>query len=539
MLLRKFVQTHLQVKMPQLSSMQASIFALLVFVATLVVNFYLPGYSLSLSGFLVVIFLSVFVETRSSTIIAGLLSTACIFLFFLFNKDENITSRDVAELLFLVTLVLFATLIVLFIKSLLRDIQWDKSHMSSLFENATEGIILTNSKAEIILVNPSACRMFGYEQEQMVGEKIEKLLPKKFRSGHVQLRKGFYQHPQNRVMGSGRDLYGEKKGGENFPVEVSLSAYKQHGEQYVIAFIVDITHRKEIEQSMLQQKEQLEKVTADIRKLNSELEAKVEERTLILKEALQRLEQSQAEVSAALDKEKQLNEIKSRFVSMASHEFRTPLSAILSSASLLGKYTSSEQQTNRDKHINRIKESIKHLNDLLEDFLSLGKLEEGKTTAFFAPFNLPASVQDMIDEVRGLVKDGQLITYEHSGNEEIVSDKKLLKNILINLLSNAIKFSSNTIVVNSEVEDGQVRISVNDQGIGISKEDQRHLFTSFFRGKNAQNIPGTGLGLHIVKRYADLLGGKLKLRSTLGSGTTITLLFPLNNEPNDKDDLSN
>ncbi len=182
-------------------------------------------------------------------------------------------------------------------------------------------------------------------------------------------------------MGSGRDLFGQKKGGENFPVEVSLSAYKQNSQQFVIAFIVDITQRKEIEKSMLQQQQQLEKVSNDIRKLNADLEAKVEERTAILKEALQRLEESQAELNEALDKERELNEIKSRFVSMASHEFRTPLSAVLSSASLLSKYTTSEEQDKRNRHIFRIKDSVKHLNDLLEDFLSLGKLNEGKLGA--------------------------------------------------------------------------------------------------------------------------------------------------------------
>src|ERR1041385_7579642 len=126
-----------------------------------------------------------------------------------------------------------------------------------------------------------------------------------------------------------------------------------------------------MESGMLEQQQQLEKVTNDVRKLNAELEAKVEERTIILKEALQKLEQSQSELSEALDKERQLNEIKSRFVSMASHEFRTPLSTVLSSASLLSKYTQSDHQDKRNRHIDKIRNSVKHLNDILEDFLSL------------------------------------------------------------------------------------------------------------------------------------------------------------------------
>ncbi|OLY94687.1 PAS domain-containing sensor histidine kinase [Cnuella takakiae] len=419
--------------------------------------------------------------------------------------------------------------------------QFDKSHMTSLFENATEGIILTDDRGVIILANPAALKMFAYAAPELIGKPVEVLLPKRYRAGHGQLREGFYKDPQNRSMGSGRDLFGQRQDGTAFPVEVSLSAYKQRNVQYVIAFIVDITHRKEIEQSMLQQQQQLEKVTNDIRRLNAELEAKVEERTIILKEALQRLEQSQAELSEALDKEKQLSEIKSRFVSMASHEFRTPLAAVLSSASLLAKYTTSEQQTNRDKHINRIKDSVKHLNDLLEDFLSLGKLDEGKITAQFAPFALQETVGDTVEDMKGLLKEGQQIAYHHEGSDLVVSDKKFLKNILINLVSNAIKFSDahTTIEVHSRVNGTTATIAVTDKGIGISEEDQKHLFSTFFRGKNALNIQGTGLGLHIVKRYADMLHGTLHLHSTLNVGTTITLDFPINDIGHGKDDSGN
>jgi signal transduction histidine kinase len=213
---------------------------------------------------------------------------------------------------------------------------------------------------------------------------------------------------------------------------------------------------------------------------------------------------------------------------MASHEFRTPLSAVLSSANLIARYTTTEQQENRTKHINRIKDSVKHLNDLLEDFLSLGKLDEGKIEATYSRFDLPETVHDTIEELRGLVKEDQEIVYEHAGEAGVTTDKNLLKNILINLISNAVKFSEpgTNVLVRSAVQDGHAEISIQDKGIGISEEDQRHLFSSFFRGKNAANIPGTGLGLHIVKRYADLLHGTLHLRSKLGEGTTITVHFP-------------
>ena len=407
--------------------------------------------------------------------------------------------------------------------------QFDQSHLTSLFENATEGMVITNSQGDMVLANPSACRMFGYSPEELINHKIELLIPSAYRTDHVKLRDSFYDKPQNRVMGHGRDLKGERKGGMTFPVEVSLSTYLQGKDRYVIAFIVDITHRKQIEESIVQHQRELEKVTDEMRRLNAELEAKVEERTIILKEALQRLEQSQQELSEALDKERQLNEIKSRFVAMASHEFRTPLSTVLSSASLLSKYNRTEEQDKRNRHIEKIKGSVKHLNDLLEDFLSLGKLDEGKVGASFGEFNLQDLLQDTVDEMKGLLKKGQCIQYSHQGTDIIDSDKKLVKNVMINLISNASKFSAEETVIHvrSQVNGETVLIEVRDEGIGISEEDQQHLFSSFFRGKNAVNIQGTGLGLHIVKRYLDLLRGEVSLKSQLGQGTSITFTIPV------------
>jgi PAS domain S-box-containing protein len=407
--------------------------------------------------------------------------------------------------------------------------QFNVVHLTSLFENATEGIIATNRQGNIILINPSACRMFGYTTEELIGEKIDLLIPSKSRKGHIKLREGFYHDPKNRVMGQGRDLQAENKDGSLFPVEVSLSTYLQNEERYVIAFIIDITKRKEIEDSNFQQQQQLEKVTDEMRRLNADLEVKVEERTIILREALQRLEESQNELSAALDKERQLNEIKSRFVSLASHEFRTPLSTVLSSASLLGKYVATEDQEKRTKHIEKIKTSVKHLNNLLEDFLSLGKLEEGKVGTHFSEFILHELVEDTIDEMKPMLKEEQQINYQYEGGPVIETDKNLVRNILINLISNAIKFSesTDTIHVKSILNGSQLKIFVQDEGMGISDEDCKHLFSSFFRGKNAVNIQGTGLGLHIVKRYLDLLGGSIDLQSELGKGTSIVLTIPV------------
>lgn len=404
----------------------------------------------------------------------------------------------------------------------------DATHLTSLFENATEGIVLTNGEGKIVLMNPASKRVFGYDGDEVIGLPIEVLIPERFRPHHSDLREGFYKHPQNRVMGHGRDLYAKRKDGSDIPVEVSLGFYKREEELFVIAFIVDITHRKKIEQNILKQQKELEKMTEDMRRLNAELEYKVEERTMILQEALHELEKSQQELNEALSKEKELNEIKSRFVSMASHEFRTPLSTVLSSAALVSKYTQTEEQDKRDRHINRIKDSVKHLNDLLEDFLSLGKLEEGKVMMKAEVLKVKEFLEEACEEVSGILKKGQQIRIEHTGNNKFATDKKLFRNILINLLSNAAKFSDegSQIHINSSLSGLRLTVSIRDEGIGISEEDQQHMFTSFYRGKNATNIQGTGLGLHIVRRYVDLIHGDIRLESVLGKGSTVTVDLP-------------
>ena len=508
--------------MQRLTSKPASIYAIIAFMFTLVFSFAVPGYPITLAGLLIVTFLSFFIREKKSTLIAASVSVLAAVLLYLLS-GKNFTQH-----LYIIFLVLVSAVIVLYMKRLNSQLNFEKSHTTALFENTTEGIILTDEEGRIILANPASLKMFGYEENEMINQPMEILLPQNIRSKHITLRNKFYENPQHRSMGTGRDLYAQKKSGENFPVEVSLSYYYEAGHRYVIAFIVNITLRKQIESSMRLQQQQLEQVSNEIRDLNAELERKVEERTLILKEALQKLEQSQQELSEALDKERELNEIKSRFVSMASHEFRTPLSTVLSSASLLSKYTTTEDQDKREKHINRIKDSVKHLNDILEDFLSLGKLEEGKVTISFTPLNLNDWIRDVLDEMKTQTKPGQKIEYLYEGNCDIHSDKNLLRNILIILISNAIKFSDDekTIWVGSKVEDDAVTISIKDEGIGISEEDQQYLYSSFFRGKNAVNIEGTGLGLHIVKRYINLLNGTINIQTGLELGTTFIVIIP-------------
>jgi PAS domain S-box-containing protein len=501
--------------------------SLVVFAITAWLEFRFPDFAFFDGGLLTFVMLTIFIKEDYYTYIFGAISF--LFVFGTYFLDHNLTPTQVMfQHLFSMCLIAGAVMLVIFVKRISRDKDSEERQINALFHNTTEGIILANKAGEIVLINPAAERMFGYDKEELLGRRVEELIPQRYVPKHENYRNSFHQHPQSRQMGHGRDLYARRKDEGEFPVEISLSYYQQKKEFYVIAFIVDITVRKEAEKKLLEQKSQLERITSDVKKLNAELENKVEERTLILKEALQELERSQQELSEALEKEKELSEIKSRFVSMASHEFRTPLSTVLSSAAILGKYTHTEEQDKRERHINKIKDSVKHLNELLEDFLNLGKLEEGKITADFAYFEAKDFLQDIVDEMKPILKPGQHIEVKVSEGSGFTTDKRLLKNIMINLLGNATKFSKegDAVDVMACIKDEYMEVAVKDNGIGISKEDQQHLFSSFFRGRNAENIQGTGLGLHIVSRYLQLLDGDVKIDSELGKGTTITITLP-------------
>lgn len=242
------------------------------------------------------------------------------------------------------------------------------------------------------------------------------------------------------------------------------------------------------------------------------------------------------ELINTLEKEKELNTLKSRFVTMASHEFRTPLTTILSSTFLLENYTSERLQVEKHKHLTRIKHAVHNLTELLNDFLSLGKLEEGKVEVALKPLKLREFFEEIMQEVLLTKKEDQRIVFEFHGNDhETLMDRNLLRNVLLNLLSNAIKYSPHTGSIGLTVfeEPQTLKIKVSDSGIGIPPEEQKHIFQRFFRANNTMDIQGTGLGLNIVRRYVRLLKGKIDFTSTLNKGTTFNVLLPLNSQQQD------
>lgn len=401
------------------------------------------------------------------------------------------------------------------------QIQDNSFFFESLFRHASLAILAVNEKGEIVVINPFAVKLFGYDNEdEIIGKHLDLLIPQRYRSRHKQHHVSYMNHPVTRPMGAGMDLFALKKNGEEFPVEISLAHHIIDEKTYVLTFINDITLRKNIENELL--------------KLNSELEEKVKQRTISLEETVQQLneqiketEQKDKELRASLAKEKELNELKSRFVSVASHEFRTPLSTVLSSIYLLQKYTETEDQPKREKHIQRIISSVNLLTEILNDFLNVGKIEEGKIEVRLSEFDIRANLEETIKELETNCKKGQHINYQHTGNSVVYLDPKMLKHISINLITNAIKFSpeDTEISVKSMVSGNNIDISFKDSGIGISKEEQAHLFERFFRAANAVNIQGTGLGLHIVSKYVELMKGNISFTSEPGKGTEFIISF--------------
>lgn len=266
------------------------------------------------------------------------------------------------------------------------------------------------------------------------------------------------------------------------------------------------------ETKMLQALADITAVSIENIEVRNQLEERVNERT--------------GELADALAREKRTHEMKSAFVSMASHELRSPLSTILSSVSLIEKYDQTEQQDKRERHLERIRSSVNHQVDLLNDFLSIGRLEEGKVTVENETLDLTSYIQDILTELDGIKKAEQEIRLTSSGKREVRLDKKILRNIMLNLLSNAIKYSDKDIELHSEVVGNKVILTVTDKGIGIPEEQHQHMFTKFFRASNAGSIQGTGLGLNIVKHYVDLLDGTIHFTSKENEGTIFKVLLP-------------
>ncbi len=399
-----------------------------------------------------------------------------------------------------------------------------------LFEAASEGIIVVDNAQHIVAVNVAAENMFGYQKGELIDQPLNLLIPKKNHANHQHHFENFIENSENRQMGHGRVLYGIKKDGSLFPVEAGLNPFEKDGHKFVMSLIIDISVRMQTERQ--------------INDLNSHLEEKIKTRTGQLSESIDKLEELnknleieiskrkaiEEKIKDALQKEKELSELKTKFLSLVSHEFKTPLSGILTSATLAEKYTENKQQDKREKHLGTIRNKVHYLNNILNDFLSIERLDSGKGQYKYAEFSLRRLVNEVIYNANVTLKNGQEIHYPKDIEDIIIhQDEKILELILSNIFGNAIKYSPENTIIKLTVilRDDKIVFSIEDQGRGIPKKDQKHIFERYFRAENVLLDQGTGIGLNISKTHLVNMGGTISFLSEENKGTLFKIEVPI------------
>jgi PAS domain S-box-containing protein len=387
-------------------------------------------------------------------------------------------------------------------------------------EQSVMGIfILQNDR--IIFANDACEHIFGFSPTEMTS----------WEAGECYFR---FVHPEN--IDFVKDQARKKQTGENHGVVYSYiwKALTKKGELiWAESFSKTITYSNEMaDLVMVRNITERKRTEEKIKSLNSELEKRVFERTSQLNDALEELRinndiltRIKSDLEIALEKEKELSVLKTRFIAMVSHEYRTPLTVILSSAYILEKIASNHHITETTDHINRVKDSVKTMTDLLEDILTIGSSEESDVVVKLTSIDLISALSTIIDSVRTTKNNTRAIDFQYDRDKVFVqTDITLLRQIFSNLLTNAIKYSSDTVKVELNSSNGHVDVSVIDNGKGIDDEAKNHLFEPFFRSKDTVGrIPGTGLGLAIVKRSADALDYKLEVESMINKGSRFTI----------------
>ncbi|MEP3207555.1 MAG: PAS domain S-box protein [Maribacter sp.] len=374
-----------------------------------------------------------------------------------------------------------------------KNSERERNHWSKIFdESFNEIFVFDTLSLQFINVNQGALTNIGYSLEELL-----QLTPVDIKPNYteVEFRKTIAPLLEKTDRKIQFETVHQRKDGSMYPVEVHLQMSTLGEKEVFLAIILDITERYNY---------------------TEKLEKQVKARTKQLTEALA--------------KEKELNELKTRFLSLVSHEFKTPLSSILTSITLLGKYTQTEQQEKRDKHVTTIKNKVKYLDTILNDFLSVERLESGKVNYKIERFPLSKIVNEVVYNSNMLLKAGQKIQYPENINDLIVKfDEKTLELVLSNLIHNAIKYSPEDSVINLLVEKGDITLvlKVIDEGIGIPEKEQKHIFNRYFRAENALLTQGTGIGLNIAKQHLENLGASLEFSSTENKGSTFAVHIPL------------
>ena len=376
-----------------------------------------------------------------------------------------------------------------------------KAFYKVCFDSMQVGILVCNSKKEIVLSNNPLSKIVGYSTEDLFGKNADQLFNKN------SLLNEFIKHPEKVKFKSVIDDYIIKKDCLKIPVELSFGKIEYEKKPYFKILITDITERKNKE--------------IEIDNLNIKLGEQVEIRNVELENAVKKLK-------ASLNKEKELNNLKTKFITLASHEFKTPLSAILTSSELIVKYADLDKTHKRDEHLAKVKMMITHLNGMIDSLLTLENIESGEIIPSYSNFKLSDLINEIITNSKPLLLNNQKINFNNNYNEIIFQDANILKIIISNILYNAIKYSSDNskIQIEYHLNEKDIQISIEDNGIGIPEDEQSLIFKRFFRARNVGYFPGTGIGLNIVKGYVNCLKGTISFKSVENKGTTFYVQLP-------------
>ncbi len=399
------------------------------------------------------------------------------------------------------------------------------------FDTTLEGVIFTDDSAKIVAANRAVEHLLGYDIDELLGLDLHIFIPKNLHKKHKEHYRAYFKDPSYLSGGNHREVYGVCKDGKQIPLELRLNIFQFKGKKYAKALITDNTLRKEKEKKSQMVQMKLEEKVVDNTLQLKKLVSQLQKTNLDLEKQIQKKDEAEDRARKALMVERELSHLKTKFLSLASHEFRTPLSGILTSAILISKNLPQEN-VRVSKHVKTIKNMVNHLSNILDDFMSLEKLEAGDIHYKFSSFEFNKLMDEIIRESNSLLKTGQHIEYTPCHKcPEIYQDRKIVKIILNNLLYNAIKYSPENSKISITVKtDEYVNITISDQGIGIPEADQPNIFERFFRASNATHLQGTGIGLNIVKANVEGLGGSISFVSKEHIGTSFFVKLPKNND---------
>ncbi|MEO1628047.1 MAG: PAS domain-containing sensor histidine kinase, partial [Bacteroidota bacterium] len=394
-----------------------------------------------------------------------------------------------------------------------------------MLRHLKDGVITYDEEGQIESVNSQVARLFAYEPNELLGQNLQLLLPAYSQSeGHENGARECLTKNNER----GCQWQGRRKDDSRFLLQWISHRIPWNGHSIFLGIVISLEEPSSFGSSangQLSNRQELSLVEELLRTQEMLQKEKRERR-----QAEDVIRQQQLQLEGLLDAQRHLNELKSKFITMASHQFRTPLSTIQSSADLIRRYAKPGQLAQREKHAIRINQAVVQLSGILQDFFVVNRLDDGKIALQFSEFAFTELLEEIRQESQGLLKEGQSIAgRDETAGTRLWMDRLVLKNVLLNLLSNAIKYSDKqqAIACRAWIEKPWLCIEVRDEGIGIPSGDLPRIFDRFYRGSNIENSQGTGLGLHIVQQYVEMLKGRISFESELGKGSAFKLQFKL------------